>query len=1025
MDIDIQLEDFLPKYPNIENTSIEPFMNPYPDFYNSIYSKYEFYSLKLKRTEPRPLRGEQYNHQRIITRFLSAHTMYNKLLLVHEMGTGKSCSAFGAIEEIKNTTPAFKRALVLTRGPRILSNLMKELAYVCTVDRYVPDELQQRLTEKERVRHIKKMVSTFYDFNTFDKFSKLIQRMSDKELSDTFSNMIIMVDEVHNLRLHGKSEESRMYNQIWRLLHIPKNTKVIIMSGTPMKDDASEIAAILNLILPRDKQLPVGSEFTSRYFNKHGSGISMYTTIRPERILELKGYMKGIVSYLKAMTSDDVMVRYAGELYGKLKHFKVVPSKMSDFQSASYTKAYSIDVSSKSDIEHARYDTTLATGIYSNSRQAGLFVFPDGAYGKQGFDNSFNKTVHNRITRYAPKDSFRRLMGDTTAETIKNISRYSAIYASIISSILKNPTKLHFIYNSFVHGSGAIVLGKLLELVGFRSSWGMELDGGSRYAVLTNSTVSQSHVERIIKRFNASDNMNGEYIRVIIGSRILAEGITLKNVQEIHIATPHWNYSELAQAIARGIRLESHRDLIEDGQIPHVTIYQHVSIPVSTTPSIDLEMYELCEAKDISIKNVERLLKETAVDCALFYDRNTSYVDAKDGSRECDYNKCNYKCDGVDTLVPAVLDYSTYNLYYKSETRVSADISKLFETCSVYILDEIIQKLSSKYDVFDIISTLGKMIQTNTVLKNKLGFNSYLRERNNVYFLVDRIIAWNDFFSNIYVDNPIIFDTMPFSEAADAVYLHTIQTSDDESRIQYAFDRLSLNLKRVFIETLLELRIANSTFISPVMDIIYKHIEPMVMRDGKAYKIFDSLICINAEGDWELCEDEEDEVIIAKDTGLPEEDDDEEYESKLATYNYTGQLNPKTEQFCIKQRVEVSKVKKDVRVKRTGKVCKTWTKIDLLDIILRLGIEYGDNEILRQKGRDTIIEELRTKVKPEEKNLLYDMTKLSDEDLIRARYFVEAKSNTILCDVIQKFMRDNYLLYQSEDCGVQGRKKKE
>ena len=53
------------------------------------------------------------------------------------------------------------------------------------------------------------------------------------------------------------------------------------------------------------------------------------------------------------------------------------------------------------------------------------------------------------------------------------------------------------------------------------------------------------------------------------------------------------------------------------------------------------------------------------------------------------------------------------------------------------------------------------------------------------------------------------------------------------------------------------------------------------------------------------------------------------------------------------------------------------------------------------------------------------MTKLSDEDLIRARYFVEAKSNTILCDVIQKFMRDNYLLYQSEDCGVQGRKKKE
>lgn len=1023
MNTELRIEDFLPKYPNINNTSEAPFMNPYPDFYNSLYSKYELYSLKLDREEQRPPRGEQYKHQKIIARFLSAHTLYNKLLLVHEMGTGKSCSIFGAIEEIRNQTSTFKGALILSRGPRIIANLINELAYVCTVDKYVPDELSHRLTEKERARRIKKLVSTFYAFNTFDKFTKDLQRMSNADIVAEYSNKIIGVDEVHNLRIHGKAEESRMYNQIHRLLHVARNTKIILMSGTPMKDDASEIAAILNLILPLDRQLPTRRDFTERYLTQHGSGIYKYNTVRQDRIGDLKQHFKGIVSYLKAMTSD-VEVQYVGKSIGSLKHFKVVASKMGDFQSNAYRIAYSQDVS-KGDgkTESARYNTDAASGVYSNSRQASLFVFPDSGYGKKGFDTAFKRQLVYRTTRYIPNPSFTHLQGNTVEETIERVSKCSAVYASILQSIVKNPDKLHFIYNSFVHGSGAIVLGKLLELIGFRPASGGDGTSAPRYAVLTNSTLSQSHVERIIKRFNAQDNMNGKFIRVIIGSRILAEGITLRNVQEIHIATPHWNYSELAQAIARGVRLEVHRDLIQDGQHPTIRIYQHVALPEGKTPSIDLEMYELCEAKDISIKNIEHLIRESAVDCALFYERNAPGPHAVDGSRECDYQKCDYKCDGITTMNPPTLDYSTYNLYYKQSSHIEEDIIRMFRTSSVYTLDEIIQKLDKNYDVYDILYSLRKLISDNIPIKSKLDFDVYLREQNNVYFLNDRMIAGNDFFSSTYADNPIIKYNMNFGDATDSVYLDAIKMGQNVKQVGYAFDRLSFNAKRVFIETLLE---KSKDRITPVMQLVITHIQPMIKRSGTAYELDETLFCLQ-DGEWVVCEDDkmaEPEISDELASGLVQEDNDPEFEEKMDKFGYTGEYSAISKKFCIKQQADPTKVKKDVRTKRTGKVCKTWTKVDLLEIIHRLAIPYESLPYIQTKDRESLINEIRSRVTPGEKNMLRNLDEFSDDDLRRVRYYAESNNDKI-CNTIQEFMTDNSILYRSDDCGVMGRKKKE
>ena len=999
--MDFNIEDFLPKYPNINNNG-EDFMNPYPDFYNSIYTKKEFNELKLEKTEKRPPKGEHYNHQKVIARFLSSYTMYNALLLDHEMGTGKSCSAFAAIEQVKATSSAFKGALILTRGPRILMNLMKELAYVCTTGQYIPDELERNLTDKERKRRLTKLVSGYYKFATFEKFAKSIACLSDREIRDTYSNMFICVDEVHNLRIR---DEARNYRQIHRLLHVVKNSKVILMSGTPMKDEPSEIAAIANLILPLDKQLPTGDEFNKTFLDAHGSGLKRYYTVKPNKKLDFKNTVKGYMSYLKAMTSS-VKVVYKGDTMGSLRFFKVYQSRMSAFQTSEYDKAYRLDVQSKNtDFDDAiDKEEGVSSGIYSNTRQATLFVFPDSKYGKDGFDTNFEKIQTKKFLRYRPNRDFASIMGRNNKETLENVKKYSSIYGAIIEGILNNPKKLHFIYNTFVHGSGCIVFGKLLEMFGFRHANGTEVDGARRYAILTGTNVTQQTVERIIRRYNAPDNMNGDYIQIIIGSRILTEGITLKNVQEIHVATPHWNYSELAQAIARGIRLESHKDLIAAGIIPVVNVYQHVAIPSSKTQSLDLEMYELCEAKDISIKAIERLIQESAVDCALFYNRNKS-SDGVDGSRECDYQSCAYKCDGISDMNPTNLDLSTYNLYYKTKTDVSDTITKLFRTKTIISVEELIKEIYPKYDSYDIFSEINNLIVNNVTIKNSLDIDCYLREHHNVLFLVDSITAGDDFFSNVYTSNPISTQYTPLESASDIVFLECIKQN---SNIGYCFDRLSFSMRRMLIETILERKPQ-----TPVSHAIYNHIQPSIKKDGKVYIIDGSTLCYE-DGEWVACTYTEEAPQERPSFNLINE---EEFDRKGAfKYGYAGQYNLQNKKFCIEKLEDPSNVK-DTRATRTGKACMSWDKVDLIKIIIKLGIE-ANKDAYKGLSRDDLRNSLVSLFAERE------MDDMSDEELRRARFFKDVPKKDTLCTIIRDFMAEHYLLYESKGCGVAGQLKK-
>ena len=104
--------------------------------------------------------------------------------------------------------------------------------------------------------------------------------------------------------------------------------------------------------------------------------------------------------------------------------------------------------------------------------------------------------------------------------------------------------------------------------------------------------------QRIIQNvFNNVKNMDGEYIKFILGSKVMSEAVTLKNCKEIHIIDSFYNIPRINQVIGRVIRMCVHMDVVNDTnyRYPSVNIYKYV-ITIDTRQkgklSIDEKLYQ-------------------------------------------------------------------------------------------------------------------------------------------------------------------------------------------------------------------------------------------------------------------------------------------------------------------------------------------------------------------------------------------------------------------------------------------------
>jgi hypothetical protein len=1055
------LYDFLPIYPEFEEEVGEILGESYiesgnPNF--NIYRKKEFYNNRLEKVEFKPeTPGQLMKHQIIISRFLSSNTPYKGILLMHEPGTGKTCSSVGAIEKIKNETNDYNGALILMRGSNLINNYINELVFICTCQEqdenrkcikspYIPDNyLEENITEEQRKRRVNAEIKKFYDFETFGVFSKKLSKMRKESIIKKYSNKIIVIDETHNLRM--SDEDEKQYNIIHEFLHVVKNCKIILLTGTPMVDKPEEIASIMNLILPLDRQLPTQDTFAKEFLKRKDDNKNI-SILKKSKVDDFKNYLHGYVSYLKAMKSD-VKKTYVGDL--NIGNFNLYPVRMSEFQSEVYSPLYIADK-----------ESSEKTGVYNNSIQSSLFVFPDKSYGSTGFDKYLEtKKIKSRI-----KDTERSVFSlkmalrdeiikgtENNRERLERLEKYSVIYADCIRKLIDpNDKTNHFIYIKLVKGSGAILFAKLLELFGFKESKG-GFNRGLNYSIITNATTTDKENLDILKTFNSPSNMDGKYIKVIIGSKVISEGITFKNIQNIHIFTPSWNFSETDQAIARGYRLFSHLDLEKAGIDVNVKIFLYCAIPEDgdVDKSIDYQMYNVSQDKDLSIKSIEKAIKEASFDCALNKNRN-SFPESMDGSRECNYKSCNYVCDGVDNeyidnIDEKELDISTYNLYYNGEeiNKVINVILNIFDEYNIIFINknnlfkiafEKIKEYNISLTYNMLLDAIIKMTSNNITMTDRLGYNCFFRFDNNMLYLTHNLKSNTNFFDSYYVENfPLQkeIDLSLFNDKIDELYYKTmpklfnsLKTEKDVSKKREILYKFPLETQEFLLETAV-LAGERSTGNVSLRTFLLDEFKPFIIRLEEENMIVstltDNLRCLDLEdvkeSEWEDCSEENKRKIREK-------KEEKKMEYRENPYGYYGLLDKLTDKFSIvdiiaeKDKIRLTKTGKvDTRRKSKGKACDpSWKHKDLLILINKIKLEYQDDfdrKLVKKSNNELENEYDNDKYKEIAKAFTNQEFKdMSKEDKLRLMYWgssgKESISKAKICKAIQKWFKDNNLL---------------
>ena len=351
------------------------------------------------------------------------------------------------------------------------------------------------------------------------------------------------------------------------------------------------------------------------------------------------------------------------------------------------------------------------------------------AYGKSGLNSVVTKTGLNTYT-----------YNDIEIFSPENIGTYSCKIKKILDNI-KDSKGIIFIYSQFID-SGVIPLALALEHHGYKRYGNNQLLNSSNKVkstipmgnyIMITSDRSRGGLSYNLRKhmdvLNASDNKTGNKIKIILGSPAASEGLSFLRVREIHILDPWHNFNRLEQAIGRGIRRCSHKDLPLKER--NVTIYYYASIIDKDTSdddieTVDLKTYRIAVNKVFKIAKVERIIKKNAIDCNLMkennlikkYDRFTNKtittsknkdVDNQDlfdeeDSRNCNYMECDYECNPPeDELDDSNINKDTYNIIYARTdiNKTKKIIKKMYNDRFIYTMNDIIKIVKNKVPNID------------------------------------------------------------------------------------------------------------------------------------------------------------------------------------------------------------------------------------------------------------------------------------------------------------------------------------
>ena len=290
-----QTDDFL--YPTLDDPQFNAKIATRKEFNDTKYDG-KIYNIEKHADKMCSVDFELMPHQLFVKNFLSFHTPYNAMLLYHGLGTGKTCSAIGIAEEMRTYMKQIghKHRIIVVASPNVQNNFklqlfderkLKKDGDVWNLNTCIGNTLlaeviptQTHSIPKEKlVSMITSLINQYYVFMGYGEFANFIKRktqVDDVELGITqqeqkemeigkirkiFNNRLVIIDEVHNIRLMQENKQSKKTANL--LMHVCKyanDMRLLLLSATPMFNSYKEIIWLCNLLNMVDKRSTIKEE---------------------------------------------------------------------------------------------------------------------------------------------------------------------------------------------------------------------------------------------------------------------------------------------------------------------------------------------------------------------------------------------------------------------------------------------------------------------------------------------------------------------------------------------------------------------------------------------------------------------------------------------------------------------------------------------------------------------------------------------------------------------------------------------
>ena len=587
------------------------------------------------------------------------------------------------------------------------------------------------------------------------------------------NNSILIVDEAHNISGNEYGEALK------KIIKNSENLRVILLTATPMINLADEIVDLLNFIRPLDDQVQRDKIFTSEknYLMK----------IKPGGLDYLKEKARGYISYYRGSIPYTFAKRVEkGVIPSGMLFTPVIKCFMEKFQYDTYietTKNFD-DTLDRASSAASNFvfpglskDKTDLIGYYSTEGMNTVVsqLNTDGAklrslINKKIFEGKLSKGEEENFIFENDKKNITGLI-----LKMQYIKKFSTKFYSILEKLAmlvegNKGSSTAFVYSNLVKAGGMELFAetllqngyleyqdennnydikdetldyktgltyldfkkKKMNLSEFKPATFLLVTGGADESGEDVPEIKQKIIQEV---FNNPDNSDGKHIKFILGSRVMNEGVTLKNCKEVHIIDVFFNIPKVEQVIGRIIRMCVHQDVINDkNRHPEVNVFRYVIGVNDKKPnelSTDEILYQKAEIKYLTVKEIERALKESAVDCPLLLHANMFPEDLEEYKNcvpptienikagkqicpsLCDFKKCDLKCDASKLnekywdskkntyrkLEKDEINYNTFNddLAKYEVILIKNRIKDLYRFKHVYMYNEILEEIKKSF----------------------------------------------------------------------------------------------------------------------------------------------------------------------------------------------------------------------------------------------------------------------------------------------------------------------------------------